>query len=226
MGLPLVGVVAVLLVLGGASLYFYARYSHAQRLLKDPTAAAGEEISALTKKVGRHIELPDNEVPTVATVSDTSKLADQPFFAKAQVGDKVLIYTQAGKAILFRPGANKIIEVMVVNLGPAVAGTSSATAQAQSAKLTIYNGTQTAGLASVAERKIKGALNSIQTTAKLNSASSFDKSVVVVLTPEAQSLGTKLAELFQAGITTAVPAGEAKPNTELLLILGQDYRPE
>jgi hypothetical protein len=69
------------------------------------------EINDIVKKVGALVELPTGETPTVATVSDVTKLRGQEFFAKAQNGDKVLIYAKAQKAYLFRPGTNKIIEV-------------------------------------------------------------------------------------------------------------------
>ena len=39
------------------------------------------------------------------------------FFSKAKVGDKVIIYTNARKAILYDPVAGKIVEVAPVNIG-------------------------------------------------------------------------------------------------------------
>lgn len=76
--------------------------------------AEAEELKA---KVSGFIELPVDELPTVATVVDASKVSDQPFFVRAQNGDKVLIFARSGKAILYRPSTNKIIEVSPINLG-------------------------------------------------------------------------------------------------------------
>ncbi len=67
--------------------------------------------------VGRLIVLPEDEVPTIATVTDLEALQGQPFFANAKLGDKVLIFAKAGKAILYDPVEQKIVEVAPVNLG-------------------------------------------------------------------------------------------------------------
>lgn len=64
----------------------------------------------LIAEVSQLIELP-NETPTIATVSNVDSLLEQPFFAAAQAGDRVLIYAQAKKAILYRPSTHKLIEV-------------------------------------------------------------------------------------------------------------------
>ncbi|HUO50793.1 MAG TPA: hypothetical protein VMU25_04495 [Candidatus Paceibacterota bacterium] len=70
-----------------------------------------EDSASIVAKVGALIELPQGEVPTVATVSDLSKLQGQAFFAHAKVGDIVLIYTGARKAYLYDPSENKLVEV-------------------------------------------------------------------------------------------------------------------
>lgn len=67
-------------------------------------------------EVGKIIELPEDETPTVATVTDLEKVKEQAFFRNAQNGDKVLIFTNAKKAFLYRPSANMIIEVGVINI--------------------------------------------------------------------------------------------------------------
>lgn len=84
---------------------------------QNPELATNSEARNLVLRVGELILLPTNEVPTVATVSDLSLLKDQAFFKNAKNGDKVLIYANAGKAILYDPVVNKIIEVGTANVG-------------------------------------------------------------------------------------------------------------
>ena len=109
--------VIVLVLAIAAAVYFFFQYQKAQQLLQNPTLAAQLQENALLAQVGKLMVLPTGEVPQVATVSDVSKLKDQPFFSNAKNGDKVLIYTKARQAILYDPIANKIINVAPVNLG-------------------------------------------------------------------------------------------------------------
>lgn len=76
-----------------------------------------DEAAKLAAEVGKVIELPSDEVPTVATVVDVNKVKEQPFFANAQNGDKVLLYAKSSKAVLYRPLTSKVIEVAPINLG-------------------------------------------------------------------------------------------------------------
>lgn len=114
---PLVIILALLvLVAGGAAAYFYQKV---RTLEQNPQKIVQEQIKEVVARVSRLIILPEGEDPTVATVSDPEKLKDQPFFAKAKKGDKVLIYTNAKRAILYDPVAEKIIEVAPINIGSA-----------------------------------------------------------------------------------------------------------
>ncbi len=203
------------------SYYFYDKYQKSQEMLKNPTAVAKQEVQALTRQVGKFIDLP-NEEPTVATVSDKEKLADQAFFQKAENGDKVLIYTQARKAILYRPAISKIIEVSTINLG----GTGSATSSAQvkvAVKVAIYNGTATLGLASKAEKQVKEKLPNVEVAGKENAKKNdYEKTIVVSLLPGKESEAKVIAEFLGAQVST-LPEGEVKPKAEILIILGSDY---
>lgn len=115
-----VGIVTLVIILIAAlavAYYFYMQYQKAQHLLQTPTLAAIQESQDIINKVGALIELPTGEQPTIATVSDVTKLSDQPFFKDARNGDKVLIFTKAKEAILYSPILNKIIAVGPVSIG-------------------------------------------------------------------------------------------------------------
>lgn len=120
-------VLLIVLAAAGTTAYFINRYNTAQKEVKrlsNPTAAAKTEQQTLVDQIGKLTDLPKGETPTVATVTDASKLKDQAFFINAVTGDKVLIYTNAKKAFLYRPSTNKIINIAPVNLG---SGTSTTT---------------------------------------------------------------------------------------------------
>lgn len=74
------------------------------------------EISALVEEVGKYLLLPQNETPTLITVENLEQVKGQPFFTNALIGDKVLIYKQNAKAVMWRPATKKIIEVAPINL--------------------------------------------------------------------------------------------------------------
>jgi hypothetical protein len=104
-------IVAVLLFVAvGAAIYFYRAYRQATDV--KPTV---NETEKLITRLSQFMELPQGEAPTLATVTDKTKLEGQDFFMKAENGDQVLIYKAAGKAILFRPSTGKIVNFAPVN---------------------------------------------------------------------------------------------------------------
>ncbi len=60
--------------------------------------------------VNKMMILPESEEPTIKTVTNLDEVKYQPFFMNAEIGDQVIIYSVAKKAILYRPSLNKIIE--------------------------------------------------------------------------------------------------------------------
>lgn len=107
-----VPVIAVVAIIAAGYLYSQVRV-----LKQNPQAVAQKEVAELVAKVGKLVVLPEGESPTVATVSDPEALKDQAFFAKAVQGDKVLIYAEAKKAILYSVSLNKVIDVAPLNIG-------------------------------------------------------------------------------------------------------------
>ena len=70
-----------------------------------------EEVTLNDKllvKVAELIILP-KERPFVATVIDYKPLKDNPFFKDAKEGDKLLLFEGVGRAILYDPGSNKLL---------------------------------------------------------------------------------------------------------------------
>jgi len=67
------------------------------------------EVQKVIAETGKLVLLPSGQVPTVAIIKDASELRNQSFFANAQDGDYVLVYSQAKKAILYRPSINRVI---------------------------------------------------------------------------------------------------------------------
>jgi hypothetical protein len=96
------------------SYYFYNQYKQSQMLLQNPADVITQQGKDLIDKVGKLIELPTGEEPTIYSVKDKTQLPNIPLFAKAQNGDQVLIYQKAQKGILYRPNENKIIEVLPI----------------------------------------------------------------------------------------------------------------
>ena len=99
----------------GLCTYFYFQLREVKINKKEGVT---EEVKLLVDKVSALYLLPEGEDPTVATVSDPSVLKNQSFFTLAEKGDKVLIYNKAGKAILYRPSIDKIIETAPIKNNP------------------------------------------------------------------------------------------------------------
>ena len=113
-------VIIVVLVVAVAALA--AGYIKAQREMTQLRASGfdegvnRQEIEQVLTQVGRLIILPQGEEPVMATVVDAEALAkEQPFYANAINGDKVLVYLQNKQAIIYSPERD-----IIVNVGPVV----------------------------------------------------------------------------------------------------------
>lgn len=123
----------VVLALGLAGYYYWQN----QQLIKNPEKLTQQEVDRTVEQAGKLIELPTDEQPQLATVTDVEAVKkDQPFFVNAQNGDKVLIYKGAKKAFLYRPSLNKIIEVGPVTTDESVQAAPSVDAGSSDASLT------------------------------------------------------------------------------------------
>jgi len=117
-----IGLAALALAAAGSAYYFYDQ----ARQAKDPQQAAQEEAKRWVAAVGKLMLLPD-ETPIIATVADPSKLEGQPFFQHAKKGDKVLIFNDARKAILYDPEEDRIVDIAPLSIGQPSPSPSPAT---------------------------------------------------------------------------------------------------
>ena len=217
LGVVLLFVIAVLAIIGGY--YYYDKY---QKVLKDPQIITRQETEWLVSRGSILMQLPQDETPSIATVIDKDKLKDQPFFKECENGDKVLIYTKAKKAILYRPSANKVIEVTPLSIDESAAnGADLSGVESQMVKIALYNGTPDSKLLDSTEATLKDSITNIQITTKVEAKKSdYSKTFVVDLTGDRASEVKKIAETLGGEVST-LPAGETAPDADILIIIGK-----
>ncbi len=221
-------ILVVVLFLGGVlTVVAYKQYpSLFSRWIKpeSPNANAQKEATSLVAEVGKYVDLPSDEVPTVATVSDAEKLKSQPFFAKAQNGDRVLFFTNAKKAYLYRPSTKKVLDIAPLSVGQSTEVGDSASPKpsvnAAPIKVSLLNGTTTVGLTNTAETKLK-AIDGVTVTKKANATSTdYTRTIVVNVTNVKADVIAKIAQTV-GGTVETLPAGEAKPDADVVIILAK-----
>jgi hypothetical protein len=232
LSIPLViGALIVMVILGGSVYYFY-RYQSQQDLLLNPNKAAEQDLKDTVSRVRKLMALP-KEDPSLATVTDKSQLADQPFFKNAQNGDRVLMYLKEQKAIIYRPSTNQIVDVGPINITSAsdsaqqenVAGVATDSAQKKPVTIAIYNGTTVAGLASVTETELKSKIPNAQVIAKQNAAlSNYTKNEVIDVKGTNAAYAKEVAAALNGTVVKA-PQGETMPQADILIIAGKETAP-
>ena len=222
--------VFVLILIGFAGWSFYS-YQQSQKEVVRLSTIEGQqklqedEIESLLKKIRAHMMLPEDEEPTVATVSDVDALIEQqPFFNGTQNGDKVLVYVKARKAIIYSPERDVIVNVgavMVDNTPIAVEEESSE----EFAQLTIElrNGTDTSGLTRQLSSRLQDENSLNFTDFSDASKKDYDQTVVVDLgKTENKELVNSLAQVLGTNVVSQIPDGEDNTDAEVLVIVGQD----
>lgn len=83
-----------------------------------PELLGAEQASQILANVGKLIQLPASETPTMATINDAASAKKaQPFLANAENGDILIVYQNAAEALLYRPSTDKLIAVGPVDSG-------------------------------------------------------------------------------------------------------------
>lgn len=82
------------------------------------TSTSSLSQSEIISRVQKLMLVPQGEEPVLAAVSDPSALSDQAFFKNAKIGDVVLMYAKARRAILYDPANDKVLEVAPITDTP------------------------------------------------------------------------------------------------------------
>jgi hypothetical protein len=183
-----------------------------------PGAQNQNEAKDLVEAVKKLIVLPEGENPTIATVTDLEKLKGQAFFQNAQIGDKVLIYTDSKKAVLYRPSSNQIVEIAPLGLNSTP---GAETSQSTKISVEIRNASGKTGMASLLKQKLSAEPEfDIQKTG--NASKVLDQTLIVDLSGgKNQQAAEKLASITKGKVVQTLPEGEVASGTEILILIGK-----
>lgn len=191
------------------AVYFYRQY---EMILRDPGIVTRQEAKNLTQSISSFMELPKNEEPSVATITDKTKLTNQRFFAKSENGDKLILYTKAGLAILYRPSTGKVVVSSPINYQDE--------AKKQPLRIAVFNGAKKPGLAEETKNKIiKEIPDVIISTDNTQDENPYGQTLVVILSEVDQKVVDKVVKIV-GGQISSLPKGEKKPDSDILVIIG------
>lgn len=180
-----------------------------------------EDANYLASFVSTLINLPSDESPIVASVTDSDKLKTNPFLAQAQNGDKILVYKSINKAILFRPTTAKIIEIASLSATESAESSPSATQTVQNVEVVIKNGTTTKGLAAQTKPLVEKVKEGVKVTKTENAEKTdYEKTIVVALDKSLSEIAGEIAKAVSGEVLEALPEGEKDSGGQIIVILG------
>lgn len=186
-------IVLVVCAVGG---YIYTSHKPVEAVSND---------SKLIQQVAAKAVLPTDESPSISTVVNATAV-NQPFLKGAKNGDKVLLYFQAGRAIVFRPSTGQ-----VVNMGAL---------QEPQPKVFIRSGSPDADTSKIgAEIAASGDFDIA--SRDQSPVNNYTKTIVVDVAGNRPDIANQLANVLHATVAK-LPDGESAPDADLLVIVGSD----
>ncbi len=237
--LPVTLVLGVLLLVAiGVAGYFYWQYRNTVSVKE------AKEIEDLTKEISQSFLLPENETPTLATVTDKEKLASQPFFQKSENGDKVLIYSQSGRAVLYRPSLKKIVDITSVNVNPQTAQNTLPTqtttpgsptipanpnteasqggVNPETLRVALFNGSGKVGATADMEKEVLKYYPKATITVKEVATQEYDDTLVIDLTGKSPVLTESLSFAIKGKVGTLSDSEDKPEGADVLIIVGKN----
>lgn len=190
----------IVAILVGASLLGYYVVQHHQ-------AAAMSANQRLIRDVSRQAVVPTDEIPSVTTVTDPAKV-NQQFLEGTKKGDKVLLYYQSSRAVVYRPSTDQ-----VVNMGPF---------SAPSPRVWLRAGTMLADIPKIGnETNVNG--DFVVVSNDVSTHQDYKKTIVIDLAGNRPDIAKRLATQLHAAVGQ-LPDSENKPDADLLVIIGSDNK--
>lgn len=107
-------VVAVLLAFGG---YIYTIEKDTKETRGTTLGNSKEEAKQLAEIVSKLVLVDKNQVPEIVTISDAETMVkQQPVFRGVVNGDKILVYVQDKKAIVYSPSRKIIVNILPITM--------------------------------------------------------------------------------------------------------------
>ncbi|MEI7512532.1 MAG: LytR C-terminal domain-containing protein [Candidatus Uhrbacteria bacterium] len=201
-------------------------------------APAPDQATDLAKRVSKHVLVPADESPMVATVQDPEALRVQNpvFYKEAEQGDRLLIWSD--KAVLYSPTKDVVLAMLSMSAFNASSTPPTATdtkpaasniqvetlATKEEVMVEVRNGSTTPGLARKAAEKLKadGWKNVTIADAKVKPVTTTG-----VFVSSKKTLGdypATIASMFKGGVIKTLGAEPASA-ADILVIIGADYQP-
>lgn len=228
-------ILVVVAAVAGGGWYFFSR-GQERFVIKPGEKLTDEQVAELIGRVGRFLVLPDQEQPSVATISDARALAEsQVFYKDAKDGDILIVYST--KAIIYDAAADKLVNVGPIvrtDVEPDIASSSeepeptakptpSTATEPAAVKIEVRNGTGTAGLAGAMASDLKK--NKLYTVEKVgDAAGTYTETIIVDQTKGDAAKGVtleKLAKELGAKVVAKVPDGERSSPQDVLILIGK-----
>ncbi len=173
------------------------------------------DLADIKRSVAKHILLPTDEEPTLATVTD-KKLVKDPFIAqKSENGDQILIYAKNKMVVIYRPNIDKIVAAGDLFADPALT-------EADGATLTILDGSDNSAKTKAVILKISTLYPRLKVTdGGSSNKKDFPTTVVIDNTNNKDNLVDVIAQNIN-GKRGIVPISETPTNSDLEIIVGKN----
>ncbi len=183
---------------------------------------AAAELSSAVRAVGKHLIMPPG-TPVLATVQDAEVLkGEQSFFAHAENGDQLLIFSESRQAVLYSPSRDIIVNIGPIEYGGERSGKEAVSGSFAPVTVDLRNGSGVSGRASSVAQVLSATSEYLITQVTDAQASDYTTTLVVDNAHQEKSrkAAHSLADKLKASVVASLPDGELSSNEDIIIILG------